>query len=41
MSGAREATSAEQQLREFVRERVDAVHAKDPVPLAARERRTS
>jgi uncharacterized protein (TIGR02246 family) len=30
-------TDAEVQLREIVRERVDAVHAKDPAPLAARQ----
>jgi ketosteroid isomerase-like protein len=29
--------AAETELREIVRERVDAVHAKDPAPLAARQ----
>lgn len=38
MSGADESRdAAEEGLREVVRERVAAVHAKDPAPLAARE----
>lgn len=38
MSAADESREgAEQELREIVRERVDAVHAKDAAPLAARE----
>lgn len=38
MSGSNKSRNgAEQELREIVRERVDAVHAKDPAPLAARE----
>lgn len=38
MSGADESHNAvEEELREIVRERVDAVHAKDPAPLAARQ----
>jgi uncharacterized protein (TIGR02246 family) len=38
MSGADEARSGvEEELRQIVRERVAAVHAKDPEPLAARQ----
>jgi len=37
MSGADDSTAVEEDLRNVVRERVDAVHAKDPAPLAARQ----
>ncbi len=38
MSGTNESkNSVEEELREIVRERVNAVHAKDPAPLAARQ----